>query len=107
MRVGKALITAAAQAQRPFPMRTLFDQQGVERSVLSLIVREVLREGITEICLVVWPGDEETYAKLLANDAVRLTFVRQPEARGDAHAVGSAREFVGGDPFLHLVGDHI
>jgi UTP--glucose-1-phosphate uridylyltransferase len=107
MRVRKAVITAAAQAQRTLPMQTLFDQQGVERSVLSLIVREVLRAGITEICIVVWPGDEEPYAKLLANDAVRLTFVRQTEARGYAHAVWGAREFVGRDAFLHLVGDHI
>jgi UTP--glucose-1-phosphate uridylyltransferase len=88
-------------------MQTLFDQQGVERSVLSLIVREVLRAGISEICIVVWPGDEEPYAKLLADDAVRLTFVRQSEARGYAHAVWCAHEFVGSDAFLHLVGDHI
>jgi len=88
-------------------MQTLFDQQGVERSVLSLIVMEALRAGISEICIVVWPGDEEPYAKLLADDAVRLTFVRQNEARGYAHAVWCARDFVGGDPFLHLVGDHI
>src|SRR4051794_9835587 len=107
MRIRKAVITAAGQAQRTLPMQTLFDQQGVERSVLSLIVREVLRAGISEICVVVWPGDEEPYAKLLKDDAVRLTFVRQTESRGYAHAVWSAREFIGGDPFLHLVGDHI
>ena len=107
MRIKKAVITAAGQAQRTLPMQTLFDEQGVQRSVLSLIVREVLRAGISEICIVVWPGDEEPYAKLLADDAVRLTFVRQAEARGYAHAVWSAREFVGGDAFLHLVGDHI
>jgi len=107
MRIRKAVITAAGRAQRTLPMQTLFDQQGVERSVLSLIVREALRAGISEICIVVWPGDEEPYAKLLADDAVRLTFVRQNEARGYAHAVWCARDFVGGDPFLHLVGDHI
>jgi UTP--glucose-1-phosphate uridylyltransferase len=107
MRIRKAVITAAGKAQRTLPMQTLFDQQGVERSVLSLIVREVLRAGISEICIVVWPGDEESYAKLLTNDAVRLTFVHQTETRGYAHAVWSAREFVGGDAFLHLVGDHI
>ena len=88
-------------------MQTLFDQQGVERSVLSLIVREALRAGISEICIVVWPGDEEPYAKLVADDPVRLTFVHQAEPRGYAHAVWCAREFVAGDPFLHLVGDHV
>src|SRR3954451_3002687 len=107
MRIRKAVITAAGRAQRTLPMQTLFDQQGVERSVLSLIVREALRAGISEICIVVWPGDEEPYAKLVADDPVRLTFVHQAEPRGYAHAVWCAREFVGSDSFLHLVGDHI
>ncbi len=88
-------------------MQTLFDQEGVERSVLSLVVREALRAGISDVAIVVWPGDEEPYEKLLSNDAVRLTFVRQTEARGYAHAVWCARDFVKDDPFLHLVGDHI
>ena len=88
-------------------MQTLFDQQGIERSVLSLIVSEAVRAGISEICIVVWPGDEETYAKLQVDEAARLTFVRQAEPRGYAHAVWCARDFVGDDAFLHLVGDHI
>lgn len=88
-------------------MQTLFDQQGVERSVLSLIVREALRAGISEICVVVWPGDEEPYSKLVAGDGVRLTFVHQEEPKGYAHSVWCAREFVNHEPFLHLVGDHI
>ena len=88
-------------------MQTLFDQDGTERSVLSLVVREAIRAGINDICIVVWPGDEEPYARLLANDAAHLTFVRQTEERGYAHAVLCAREFVKDEPFLHFVGDHI
>lgn len=88
-------------------MQTLFDHDGVERSVLSLIVREVAHAGIHDIGIVVWPGDEEAYAKLLADDPVRVTFIPQIEARGYARAVLHAREFVGGEPFLHCVGDHI
>lgn len=107
MRIRKAVITAAGRAQRTLPMQTLFDQQGVERSVLSLIVKEALRAGISEICIVVWPGDEEPYAKLVAEEGVRLSFVRQADAKGYAHAVLCAREFVNNEPFLHLVGDHI
>lgn len=107
MRIRKAVITAAGRAQRTLPMQTLFDQEGVERSVLSLVVREALRAGISDVAIVVWPGDEEPYEKLLSNDAARLTFVRQTEARGYAHAVWCARDFVKDDPFLHLVGDHI
>jgi UTP--glucose-1-phosphate uridylyltransferase len=107
MQIRKAVITAAGRNQRNLPMQTLFDQQGVERSVLSLVVREAVRAGVTDVCIVVWPGDEEPYARLLADDGARLTFVVQQEARGYAHAVFSARNFVKDEPFLHFVGDHI
>ena len=47
-------------------MQTLFDQEGVERSVSSLTLREVLGAGISETCIVVSPGDKESYAKCSA-----------------------------------------
>jgi len=107
MRIRKAVITAAGKDQRNLPMQTLFDQQGVERSVLSMVVREAAGAGIEDICIVVYPGDQEPYAKLLADTTARLRFVAQAEPRGYAHAVFCAREFVGNEPFLHFVGDHL
>lgn len=107
MQIRKAVITAAGPGQRTLPMQLLIDQQGVERSVLSLVVREASRAGINDICIVVWPGDEEAYSKLVAEDSVRLTFIPQHDPRGYAHAVFCARDFVGNEPFLHFVGDHI
>ena len=107
MQIRKAVITAAGRDQRNLPMQTLFDEQGTERSVLNLVVREAVRAGVGDICIVVWPGDEEPYARLLADVGARLTFVEQTEARGYAHAVFCARSFVADEPFLHFVGDHI
>ncbi|HVN92492.1 MAG TPA: sugar phosphate nucleotidyltransferase [Terracidiphilus sp.] len=107
MQIRKAVITAAGKSQRNLPLQTLFDQQGVERSVLSLVVREAVRAGIMDVCIVVAAGDEEPYARLLADDGARLTFVPQTDARGYAHAVFSSRKFVKDEPFLHFVGDHI
>lgn len=107
MPIRKAVITAAGKNQRTLPLQTLFDEQGTERSVLSLVVREAVRAGIGEICIVVSPGDEEPYARLLSDVSARLTFVEQNEARGYAHAVHCARSFVGNESFLHFVGDHI
>ena len=107
MQIRKAVITAAGRDQRTLPMQTLFDQEGHERSVLSFIAREALGAGISDICIVVWPGDEEAYAKLLADEPFRLTFIPQREPRGYAHAILCARDFVKDEPFLHLVGDHI
>jgi UTP--glucose-1-phosphate uridylyltransferase len=107
MQIKKAVITAAGKDQHHLPLQTLIDQKGTERSVLSLVVNEAVYAGIEDVCVVVWPGDEQTYAKLLSDTTAKLTFVPQTEPRGYAHAVACAREFVGDEPFLHLVGDHI
>ena len=107
MQIRKAVITAAAKSQRNLPMQTLIDERGTERSVLSLIVQGALRAGIEEICIVVYPGDAEAYAKLVEEGGGRLRFVEQREPRGYGHAVWCARDFTKDDAFLHLVGDHI
>jgi UTP--glucose-1-phosphate uridylyltransferase len=107
MKVTKAVITAAGREQRTLPLQTLIDRDGNEKSVLGIIVEEVLRAGVDEICVVVQPGDETAYAKVTGDHAERLCFVHQPEPLGYGHAVYCARDFVGREPFLHLVGDHL
>lgn len=107
MQIKKAVITAAGKGQRSLPVQTLIDEKGAERSVLSLIVDQAVCAGIEEICIVVHPGDQDAYAKVVEGSGARVRFVEQRDARGYGHAVHCAREFVGTDAFLHLVGDHI
>jgi UTP--glucose-1-phosphate uridylyltransferase len=107
MKITKAVITAAGKGQRTLPLQTLIDRDGAEKSVLGIIVKETLEAGVEEICVVVHPGDEVAYAKVVGDHAGRLFFVHQPEPLGYGHAVYCARDFVGQDPFLHLVGDHL
>jgi UTP--glucose-1-phosphate uridylyltransferase len=107
MKVTKAVITAASPRQRTLPLQTLIDRDGVQKSVLHIVVEEALRAGAEEICIVVCPGDEATYAQAAGDVPARLSFVPQPEPRGYGHAVYCAREFTAGQPFLHLVGDHL
>jgi UTP--glucose-1-phosphate uridylyltransferase len=107
MRITKAVITAAARRQRTLPLQTLIDRDGAEKSVLSIMVEEALRAGMEEICVVVCPGDESPYAQAAGDHAGRLKFVPQEEPLGYGHAVYCARDFVGNQPFLHLVGDHL
>lgn len=107
MKVTKAVITAAARNQRTLPLQTLIDRDGNEKSVLGIIVEEVLKAGGDEICVVVRPGDEEAYVKVAGEHTDRLNFVQQPEPLGYGHAVYCAKDFVGREPFLHLVGDHL
>jgi UTP--glucose-1-phosphate uridylyltransferase len=107
MNVTKAVITAAGKGQRTLPLQTLIDSDGAEKSVLSILIEEVLRAGIEEICIVVRPGDEKSYAVEAGDHAGRLHFVHQSETLGYGHAVYCARDFASGESFLHLVGDHI
>jgi len=107
MKITKAVITAAGRKQRTLPLQTLIDTDGTEKSVLRVIVEEALRAGVDKICVVVCPGDEAVYADAAGEHAGRLTFVPQAEPLGYGHAVHCARDFVRGEPFLHLVGDHL
>ncbi len=103
MKITRAVITAVGPSQRTLPLQTLIDRDGTAKAVLRIIVKEVLSAGIEEICVVVCPGEEAACA-----DAVgELTFVRQTGPVGYAHAIYCARDFVGRQPFLHLVGDHL
>jgi UTP--glucose-1-phosphate uridylyltransferase len=107
MEVTKAVITAAGRGQRTLPLQTLIDSDGEEKSVLCILIEEVLRAGVEEICFVVRPGDEGPYAKEAAVYGGRIHFVHQEEPLGYGHAVHCAQGFVGDEPFLHLVGDHL
>lgn len=107
MEVTKAVITTAGQGQRTLPLQTLIDSDGMEKSVLGILIDEVLRAGVEEIGIVVRPGDEESYAQEAGDHLGRLRFVPQENPMGYGHAIYCAREFVGEAPFLHLVGDHL
>lgn len=107
MRVSRAVITAASRKQRGLALQSLIDSDGVEKTVLAIIIEETLRAGIEDICLVVCPGDEEAYEEAAGTHAGRLTFVQQVEPRGYGHAIYCAHKFTGAAPFLHLVGDHL
>lgn len=107
MRIRKAVITAAGASQRRLPLQYLIDRDGQERTVLAILVEEILRAGVEEIAVVVSPGDEDAYAHSVPDHPGLLRFVPQPDPLGYGHAVWCARAFTAGEPFLHLVSDHL
>jgi UTP--glucose-1-phosphate uridylyltransferase len=107
MRIQKAVITAAGPNQRELPLQTLIDRDGQEKSVLSILIEQALTANIQEICVVIQPDDATRYAQATARHAGAVRFVSQKEPRGYAHAIFCAREFTAGEPFLHMVGDHL
>ena len=107
MQITKAVITAAGRDQRSLPLQTLIDRDGTERSVLGILVEEALSAGVEQVAVVVTPGDEDRYAEVIGDRRGYVRFVVQEQPLGYGHAVFCARDFVEGDPFLHLVGDHL
>jgi UTP--glucose-1-phosphate uridylyltransferase len=107
MKVTKAVVTAAGRGQRALPIQSLVDRDGVEKKALEIILDEAVDAGAEEICLVVTPGDEPAYRAAAGAHASRLTFVTQAEPLGYGHAILLARAFTAGQPFLHLVSDHL
>jgi UTP--glucose-1-phosphate uridylyltransferase len=112
-------------------MLPLVDRDGLTKPVIQIIAEEALESGIEEICVVAAPGDEGYYrrqfqafavnlrsaykgapwaeeqARRMSDLAQRLNFAVQEEPLGYGHAVWSARKFVGGEPCLLLLGDHL
>jgi len=107
MRVTKAVITAAAPNQNTIPLQRLVDREGGEATALELIIEETLSAGIEEICVVIRPGDAAAYEIAAGEHLSMVRFVEQPLPLGYADAIRQASDFVAGQPFLHLVGDHL
>src|SRR5947207_336815 len=107
MRITKGVITAAGEAQRRIPLQTLVDSDGVTRTVLSMLLNEIISAGVEEMCVVVAPGDEPEYARAASEHASRIRFVPQQNQKGYAQALWCARELLKDEPFLHLVSDHV
>ncbi|MBN1900694.1 nucleotidyl transferase [Candidatus Sumerlaeota bacterium] len=112
-------------------MLPFIDRDGLNKPAIQIIAEEALDSGIEEICVVCAPGDETRYRErfealrnnLLAayqgvdwaqkqeerldNLLKRLHFATQETPLGYGHAVYSAKRFVGKEPFLLLLGDHL
>ena len=112
-------------------MLPIADLDGVHKPVLQIIAEEAFESGIEEICIICAPGDEARYQtafKTLRTNLLEafgqvdwakkqadkisfllkhLTFVVQKDTLGYGHAVQCAKDFVDGDPFILMLGDHL
>jgi UTP--glucose-1-phosphate uridylyltransferase len=112
-------------------MFPLVDRDGLTKPVIQIIGEEAIDSGIEQICIITQPGEEKLYRdyfRRMDNDTVkafrgkdwaileseklgafgeRLSFAEQDSPEGFGHAVYQAKKFVGDEPFLLLLGDHI
>ncbi len=107
MKIRKALVTAANPRQRTLPLQSLIDPHGESKTALQLVLEEAADAGIEEFCVIVCAGDEAAYAEACGDLRSRVRFIPQTHPRGYGHAVLLGHDFIGDEPFLHLVGDHL
>ena len=125
---GTRLFPASkAMKKELFPV---IDKSGRAKPAIMAIVEEAIDAGIEEVCLIVQSGDIElfesffktppriehynklskenkAYCDYLLELGSRVTFVAQDVQEGFGHAVYCAREWVGNEPFLLMLGDHL
>jgi UTP-glucose-1-phosphate uridylyltransferase/mevalonate kinase len=108
----------------------IIDRDGIAKPAILLIVEEALKVGIDEVLIIVQEHDLEAfqsffnvqvtienynklprhfqeYAKRILEIGRHVSFVIQDTQEGFGHAVYCAREAVGNEPFLLMLGDHL
>ena len=125
---GPALFPASKTMKKElFPV---IDASGRAKPVILAVVEEALGAGIEEVYIIVQPADVEQmqalfnappsiehYNKLSAEDRVysdrllemgdRVHLIPQSVQDGFGHAIYCAKQAVGDEPFLLLLGDHV
>lgn len=125
---GTRLFPASKATKKElFPV---IDRDGIAKPAILLIVEEALAAGMDEVIIVVQEGDLpafqeffnqqvtienfnklprhfQEYSRRLLDMGQKVKFVIQKTQEGLGHAVHVAREAVGDEPFLLMLGDHV
>lgn len=108
----KGVILAAGKGSRLYPITHHIPKPLLplaNRPTMEYAFDRLKEMGITDVCIVV--GENETFMKNALGDGTQfgltLSYVRQTEPQGLAHAVGFTQEFVGDNSFALYLGDAI
>jgi UTP-glucose-1-phosphate uridylyltransferase/mevalonate kinase len=106
------------------------DRDGIAKPAILIIVEEALSAGLDEVYIIVQQEDLEDfryffnvqvsienfnklpphfqeYSRRLLDMGRKVKFIVQDKQEGLGHAVYKARDLVGNEPFLLMLGDHI
>ena len=108
----KGVILAAGKGSRLYPVTRIIPKPLLpmaNRTTLEYAFDRLKEMDIHDICIVV--GENESQMRAALGDGsqfgVHLSYVRQEEPKGLAHAVGFAKDFVAGDSFVLYLGDAV
>ena len=107
MRFKKAIIPMGLPVHGDLPLQHVTVGDGGTKRVAALQIEELIAAGVTEVALVVAPGNQRSFTELREQFGDTLISVEQREPRGFGDAVLCAEEWVGGEPFIVQVCDHV
>ena len=109
----KGIVLAAGKGTRLYPMTKPVCKPLLpvyDKPLIYYPLAILMQAGISEILVIVPPGETETFRTLLGDGhqfGVSISFAEQPVARGIADALLIGREFVGRDQVCLVLGDNI
>jgi len=108
----KALVLSGGSGVRLRPISHSMPKQLIpvaNRPVLEYVIDDLRKLGVTEIALVVgaWAAQFQRELGDGSRLGVHLTYLRQDQPLGLAHAVRLARTFLGDDDFVMYLGDNV
>ncbi len=112
MAVRTAVIPAAGMGTRFLPATRAVPKELLpiyDTPALQLVADEAAAAGCERIVIVSSRAKPaiEMYAERMARPGLEVRLVHQPEPRGLGHAVGCAREHLGGESFAVLLPDEV
>jgi UTP--glucose-1-phosphate uridylyltransferase len=107
LKVNKAVIPMARLIHRDLPLQHITTGEGATRRVAALQIDELLGAGIRNVALVMAPDTEPFFEVLRSQFGEALTRIEQPQPKGFGDAVLCAESWVGAEPFILQVCDHV
>ena len=109
----KGIVLAAGKGTRLYPMTKPVCKPLLpvyDKPLIYYPIAILMQAGISEIMVIVPPGETATFQALLGNGSqfgVNIEYAEQPVARGIADALLIGHDFVGDDRVCLVLGDNI